>query len=68
MSKEEVYALYMPIIKVFIYWIRILGGKNDRVIIYKSYAEYILKATKMLLEYVYYIEYILALCYVSAGH
>ena len=68
MLKEEVYALYMPTIEVSIYWIRILGGKNNRVVIYRSYIEYILKATKMLLEYVYYIEYVLVLCYISMRH
>jgi hypothetical protein len=68
MSKEEVYALYMPIIEVSICWMRILGGKNDRVVIYRSHAEHILKATKMLLERVYYIEHVLVLCCASAGH
>jgi hypothetical protein len=58
----------MPIIEVSIYWIRILGGKNDRIIIYKSHSEHILKATKILLERVYYIEHVLALCCASAGH
>jgi hypothetical protein len=58
----------MPTIEVSIYWIRILGGKNDRVVIYKSHAKHILKATKMLLEHIYYIKHILALCYASAGH
>jgi hypothetical protein len=58
----------MPIIEVSIYWMRILGGKNNRVVIYKSHAKYILKATKILLERVYYIKHILALCCVSAGH
>ena len=45
-----------------------MGGKNDRVVIYKSHAKHILKATKILLERVYYIKYILALCYASTGH
>jgi hypothetical protein len=58
----------MPTIEVSIYWMRILGGKNDRIIIYRSYAEYMLKATKMSLEYVYCIEHVLALYYAFAGH
>jgi UDP-N-acetylmuramyl pentapeptide phosphotransferase/UDP-N-acetylglucosamine-1-phosphate transferase len=66
--KEEVYALYIPTIEVSIYWMRVLGRKNDRVIIHRSHTEHILKATKMSLKRVYYIEYILALCYVSAGY
>jgi hypothetical protein len=68
MSKEEVYALYIPTMEVSIYWIRVLGRKNDRVIIHRSYTKYILKATKMSLKRVYYIEHILALCYTSAGY
>ena len=47
---------------------RILGGKNDRVIIHRSYTEHILKATKMSLERVYYIEHVLVLCCASTGH
>ena len=58
----------MPNIEVSIYWIRILGGKNNRVIIYKSYTKYILKATKMSLKRVYYIEYVLALYCASIEH
>ena len=58
----------MPIIEVFICWMRILGGKNDRVVIHRSHAKHMLKATKMLLERVYYIKHILALCCASAGH
>jgi hypothetical protein len=58
----------MPTIEVSIYWIRILGGKNDYIIIYRSHAKYILKATKMSLERVYYIKHMLALCYASIGH
>ena len=58
----------MSIIKVFIYWIRILGGKNNCVVIYRSHIKYILKATKILLEYVYYIEYILVLYCASTGY
>jgi hypothetical protein len=58
----------MLIIEVFIYWIRILGDKNNRVVIYKSYIKHILKATKMSLKRVYYIEYILALYYISIEH
>jgi hypothetical protein len=58
----------MPTMEVSIYWMRVLGRKNDRVVIHRSYAEYILKATKMSLKRVYYIEYILALCCASAGY
>ena len=58
----------MPTIEVSIYWMRILGGKNDHIIIYRSHTKYILKATKMSLEYVYYIEYMLILYYISIGH
>ena len=47
---------------------RILGSKNDRVVIYKSHTKHILKATKISLERIYYIEHILALCCISAGH
>jgi hypothetical protein len=68
MSKEEIYTLHIPTIEVSIYWMRILGGKNDRVVIHRSHGEYILKATKMLLKRVYYIKYVLALYYVSIGH
>jgi hypothetical protein len=58
----------MPIIEVSIYWMRILGGKNDRIVIYRSYAEHILKVTKMLLECVYYIEHVLVLYYAFTGY
>jgi hypothetical protein len=68
MLKEEVYALYMPTIEVSICWIRVLGRKNNRVVIHRSHTKYILKATKMSLKRVYYIEYILALCCASAGY
>jgi len=68
MSKEEVYALYILTIEVSIYWMWILYGKNDCVIIYSSYIKYILKATKMSLERVYCIEHILTLCCASAGY
>jgi hypothetical protein len=68
MSKEEVYALYMPTMEVSICWMRVLGCKNDRVVIHRSHAEYILKATKMSLKRVYYIEHMLALCCASTGY
>ena len=47
---------------------RILGDKNNHVVIHRSHTKYMLKATKMSLEHVYYIEHILALCYASMGH
>jgi hypothetical protein len=46
----------------------ILYNKNNYIVIYNSYTRYILKATKMLLEHIYYIKYILALCYISIGY
>jgi hypothetical protein len=58
----------MPTIEVSIYWMWILCSKNDCVVIYSSYAGHMLKATKILLERVYYIEYVLALCYASVGY
>jgi hypothetical protein len=47
---------------------RVLGRKNDRVVIHRSHTEHILKATKMSLKRVYYIEHMLALCCASAGY
>jgi hypothetical protein len=68
MLKEEVYTLYMPTIEVFICWMRILGGKNNHVVIYRSHTEHMLKATKISLKRVYYIKHVLALYCASAGH
>ena len=58
----------MPTIEVSIYWMRILGGKNDHIVIHRRNTEHILKATKILLERVYYIKHMLALCCASIGH